>query len=68
MNPVENGIETVKENATALQGLIKRLESDSTASSNPLTMKLQGILDAAVAGGLKNYEVWSMDCSIMVSL
>jgi hypothetical protein len=58
LNPVENGIETVADNIEALQSLIKRFESDRSASSNPLTMKLQGILDAAVAGGLKNYEIF----------
>ena len=40
-----------------LQTLIRRFNNESGGSCNPLTMKLQGIIDAAVAGGLKNYNV-----------
>ena len=57
LSPLENAIEFVKDGITALKNLTRRLKKDPTASSNQLTMKLQGILDAAVSGGLKNYEV-----------
>lgn len=57
LSPLENAIEFVKDGIAALKSQIKRLKNDETTSSNQLTMKLQGILDAAVSGGLKNYEV-----------
>lgn len=57
LSPLENAIEFVKDGITALKSQIRRLRKDPAASSNQLTMKLQGILDAAVSGGLKNYEV-----------
>lgn len=77
LSPLENAIEFVKDGITALKNQIRRLKKDTTASSNQLTMKLQGILDAAVSGGLKNYEVhtyiravystcmWSMHCVLL---
>ena len=57
LSPLENAIAFVKDGITALKSQIRRLKNDETTSSNQLTMKLQGILDAAVSGGLKNYEV-----------
>ena len=62
LNPLQNAIEFVKDGITALKSQIRRLKNDETASSNQLTMKLQGILDAAVSGGLKNYEVCMYVC------
>ena len=57
LSPLENAIEFVKDGIAALKSQVRRLKNGETTSSNQLTMKLQGILDAAVAGGLKNYEV-----------
>ena len=57
LTSLENAIEFVKGGIAALKSQIRRLKNDETTSSNQLTMKLQGILDAAVSGGLKNYEV-----------
>lgn len=57
LSPLENAIAFVKDGIAALKSQIRRLKNDETTSSNQLTMKLQGILDAAVSGGLKNYEV-----------
>ena len=56
-NPVENGLEMVLENVQQLKTLINRIRSDSTQSTNPLTMKLNGTLDAAVNGGVSKFEV-----------
>ncbi len=36
--------------------MILSYKNDSTLSLNPLTMKLNGIVDAAVMGGVSNYE------------
>ena len=57
-NPVENGIEMVLDNIQQLRTVINRIRGDSTQSTNPLTMKLNGTLDAAVNGGVSKFEVW----------
>ena len=63
LSPLENAVEFVKDGIAALKSQIRRLKNGETTSSNQLTMKLQGILDAAVAGGLKNYEVHTYVCT-----
>lgn len=40
----------------SLQELIIAHHNDPTLPVNPLSMKLSGILDAAVMGGITNYE------------
>ena len=47
----------VLENVQQLKTLINRIRSDPTQSTNPLTMKLNGTLDAAVNGGVSKFEV-----------
>lgn len=56
-NPVENGIEMVLDNVQQLRTVISRIRADSNQSTNPLTMKLNGTLDAAVNGGVSKFEV-----------
>ena len=57
-NPVENGIEMVLDNIQQLRTVINRIRADPSQSTNPLTMKLNGTLDAAVNGGVSKFEVW----------
>ena len=54
---MENGIELVMDNINQLKTLINRVSSNPTQSTSPLTMKLNGTLDAAVNGGLSKFEV-----------
>lgn len=56
-NPVENGIEMVLDNVQQLRTVINRIRSDPSQSTNPLTMKLNGTLDAAVNGGVSKFDV-----------
>ena len=56
-NPVENGMEMVLDNIQQLRTVISRIRGDSSHSTNPLTMKLNGTLDAAVNGGVSKFEV-----------
>ncbi|XP_014208352.1 dedicator of cytokinesis protein 1 isoform X2 [Copidosoma floridanum] len=56
VSPLENAIETMEATKAALRDLIVSHRSDSSLPLNPLTMKLNGILDAAVMGGIDNYE------------
>ena len=57
LNPVENGTDLVTDNITQLRVLINRIKVDSQQSTSPLTMKLNGTLDAAVNGGVSKFEV-----------
>ncbi|XP_064383161.1 dedicator of cytokinesis protein 1-like [Halichondria panicea] len=57
-NPVENGIEMVLDNVQQLKTVINRIRSDPSQSTNPLTMKLNGTLDAAVNGGVSKFDVF----------
>lgn len=45
------------DNVEQLRTVIHRIRSDSSQSTNPLTMKLNGTLDAAVNGGVSKFEV-----------
>ena len=39
-----------------VRALISRHQNDTTLNINPLSMKLGGMVDAAVMGGVSNYE------------
>ena len=39
-----------------VRALISRHHSDASLNINPLSMKLGGMIDAAVMGGVSNYE------------
>ena len=48
----------VLDNVQQLRTLINRIRADSNQSTKPLTMKLNGTLDAAVNGGVSKFEVF----------
>ena len=50
-------MEMVIDNIQQLRTVISRIRGDSNHSTNPLTMKLNGTLDAAVNGGVSKFEV-----------
>ncbi|XP_067207393.1 dedicator of cytokinesis protein 1 isoform X3 [Linepithema humile] len=56
VSPLRNAIETMEATNTALRDLIVAHRSDPSLPLNPLSMKLNGILDPAVMGGIDNYE------------
>ena len=39
-----------------IQSMIGRYRADAKANLNPLSMLLNGVIDAAVMGGISNYE------------
>lgn len=39
-----------------IQSMIGRYRADAKANINPLSMLLNGVIDAAVMGGISNYE------------
>ncbi len=65
---MENGIEMVMDNIQQLRTVINRIRADSSHSTNPLTMKLNGTLDAAVNGGVSKFEVCIILCRRASSL
>ncbi|XP_046628912.1 dedicator of cytokinesis protein 1 isoform X2 [Neodiprion virginianus] len=56
VSPLQNAIETMEATNKDLRDLIIQYRADSTLTLNPLSMKLNGVLDPAVMGGVDNYE------------
>lgn len=56
VSPLRNAIETMEATNIALRDLILAHKADNNLPLNPLSMKLNGILDPAVMGGIDNYE------------
>uniref|UniRef100_A0A3B4BMB5 Uncharacterized protein n=1 Tax=Periophthalmus magnuspinnatus TaxID=409849 RepID=A0A3B4BMB5_9GOBI len=56
LSPLENAIETMESTNEKLSNLVQKQACDASLSINPLSMMLNGIVDAAVMGGLANYE------------
>lgn len=56
MTPVEFACETMENVAKELLDLIDQYRADSKRNINPFTMRLQGIIDANVMGGISKYQ------------
>lgn len=56
INSVENGADLIQDNIAQLKAVMKKVRNDRQ-NTNPLTMKLNGTLDAAVNGGVSNFDV-----------
>ncbi|XP_030761843.1 dedicator of cytokinesis protein 1 isoform X2 [Sitophilus oryzae] len=56
ISPLRNAIETLESKNKVLAGYVTSYNRDENMQINPLSMTLNGILDAAVMGGVKNYE------------
>ncbi|XP_039295839.1 dedicator of cytokinesis protein 1 [Nilaparvata lugens] len=56
MSPLQNAIEAMENANKTLRDLIIAHSSDPSLPLNNLTLKLQGIIDANVMGGISNYE------------
>ena len=54
--PLENAVETMQKVNEDLRGLILEHQNPIPPPLNPLSMKLNGIIDAAVMGGTTKYE------------
>ena len=53
---MENALETLREKNKELVTLINRHKADNSLNPSPLSMLLKGVIDAAVMGGIGNYE------------
>lgn len=59
MSPLENAIEVLENKNQQLRTLISQCQTRQMQNINPLTMCLNGVIDAAVNGGVSRYqEVW----------
>ena len=57
LSPLENAIETMQNTYRELKNLVQEhLTSNSPVPLKPLSLKLNGIIDAAVMGGIAMYE------------
>ena len=57
LSPIEVAIDTMSKMNQELQSLILRFSApDPENSLNPLTMRLNGVIDAAVNGGIAKYQ------------
>ena len=56
LSPIENAIDAVTNKNEQIRALMAEYEASAPDNINPLTMLLNGTIDAAVQGGLKKYE------------
>ncbi|KAB7505734.1 Dedicator of cytokinesis protein 1 [Armadillidium nasatum] len=56
LTPLDNAIVTMATNNADVENLIRKHVRNSSQHLDPLTRKVSGIIDAAVMGGIKNYE------------
>uniref|UniRef100_A0A673YRU9 Dedicator of cytokinesis 4b n=1 Tax=Salmo trutta TaxID=8032 RepID=A0A673YRU9_SALTR len=56
VSPLENAIEVIENKNLQLRTLIAQCQSRQMQNINPLTMCLNGVIDAAVNGGLARYQ------------
>uniref|UniRef100_A0A8C8GPX3 Dedicator of cytokinesis 4b n=1 Tax=Oncorhynchus tshawytscha TaxID=74940 RepID=A0A8C8GPX3_ONCTS len=56
VSPLENAIEVIENKNLQLRMLIAQCQSRQMQNINPLTMCLNGVIDAAVNGGLARYQ------------
>lgn len=56
LTPIKNSLETMEAANKQVRALISKHQNDPTLNINPLSMKLGGMIDAVVMGGVSNYE------------
>ncbi|XP_028418847.1 dedicator of cytokinesis protein 3-like [Dendronephthya gigantea] len=56
LSPIENAINTVTSKTRELQRSVDEIQEDKKSNINPLSMQLKGVIDAAVNGGVSNYQ------------
>lgn len=56
MSPLENAIEVLENKNQQLKSLAGQCQTRQMQNINPLTMCLNGVIDAAVNGGVSRYQ------------
>ena len=67
VTPLENAIETMEGTNQKLKGLIDAHQLDMTLRVDPLGMVVNGVVDAAVNGGIMLYKKFYQDEFLKVS-
>jgi dedicator of cytokinesis protein 1 len=65
VSPLENAVETLESKNQNIKSLIDQHRSDPSLRVDSLSMQLQGVVDAAVNGGISNYKVSLVFCIIV---
>jgi len=65
VGPLQLAIETLTETNQKIKSLIEQHLADPSLKVDPLGMVLNGVVDAAVSGGIANYKARGicLDCS-----
>ena len=69
MTPIEGAIDIMENMNCTLRTLVSKYKTDSDQDVNPLTMRLNGVLDAAVMGGFAKYQevfIHKIECIVFV--
>ena len=56
MDPLAIALETVSSKNSEIQSMVDQYKVNSSLNINPLSMQLNGVIDAAVMGGVANYD------------
>lgn len=67
MSPLENASEVIENKTLQLRTLIAQCQTRQMQNINPLTMCLNGVIDAAVNGGLTRYQEVPPPLSLSIS-
>ena len=68
VSPLEIAIETMETTNEMLKSLINQHRSDSSLRIDPLSMKLNGMVDPAVNGGIFNYKVGQRSSKVILTV
>jgi len=63
VSPLQLAIETLSETNQKIKSLIEQHLADASLKVDPLGMVLNGVVDAAVSGGIANYKVMLLSCA-----
>lgn len=56
LSPIQNAVQTMRSNNAELRDLVQSHDLRGDLALDALTRKLSGMIDAAVMGGVANYE------------
>ena len=56
LNPLDIALETVSSKNSEIQTMMDQYKANPNLNINPLSMQLNGVIDAAVMGGVANYD------------
>ena len=67
ISPLENAMEVIENKNQQLRTLISQCQARQMNNVSPLTMCLNGVIDAAVNGGLTRYQEVTPQCANLLT-